>query len=79
MNDSQEFDRLNEPLRKVVSFLNFVIFFHNLILNIILNVFFALKYLGWPEFDQVINVVLQTEMIVGAIIAFLLDNTVPGD
>lgn len=41
--------------------------------------FFALKYLGWPEFDQVINVVLQTEMIVGAIIAFLLDNTVPGD
>ncbi|XP_056206164.1 solute carrier family 23 member 1 isoform X2 [Falco biarmicus] len=33
---------------------------------------------GVPELDQILTVLLTTEMFVGGIIAFVLDNTIPG-
>lgn len=33
---------------------------------------------GVPELDQIITVLLTTEMFVGGFIAFALDNTIPG-
>lgn len=33
---------------------------------------------GIPEVDQILTVLLTTEMFVGGCLAFLLDNTVPG-
>jgi nucleobase transporter 1/2 len=33
---------------------------------------------GIPEVDQILTVLLTTEMFVGGFLAFLLDNTVPG-
>ncbi|NXK07537.1 S23A1 protein, partial [Herpetotheres cachinnans] len=33
---------------------------------------------GVPELDQILTVLLTTEMFVGGIIAFILDNTIPG-
>lgn len=34
---------------------------------------------GVPELDQIITVLLTTEMFVGGFLAFVLDNTVPGE
>lgn len=33
---------------------------------------------GIPEVDQILTVLLTTEMFVGGCLAFILDNTVPG-
>lgn len=33
---------------------------------------------GVPELDQILTVLLTTEMFVGGTIAFVLDNTIPG-
>lgn len=33
---------------------------------------------GVPEVDQILTVLLTTEMFVGGCLAFILDNTVPG-
>lgn len=33
---------------------------------------------GIPEMDQILTVLLTTEMFVGGCLAFILDNTVPG-
>ncbi|XP_036443568.1 solute carrier family 23 member 1 isoform X1 [Colossoma macropomum] len=33
---------------------------------------------GMPELDQILTVLLTTEMFVGGFLAFLLDNTIPG-
>ena len=33
---------------------------------------------GIPELDQILTVLLTTEMFVGGCLAFILDNTVPG-
>lgn len=39
----------------------------------------ALSYsTGIPEVDQILTVLLTTEMFVGGCLAFILDNTVPG-
>lgn len=40
----------------------------------ILNVIYS----GVPELDQILTVLLTTEMFVGGFLAFLLDNTIPG-
>lgn len=34
---------------------------------------------GVPELDQILTVLLTTEMFVGGTIAFILDNTIPGN
>lgn len=34
---------------------------------------------GVPELDQILTVLLTTEMFVGGTIAFVLDNTIPGN
>lgn len=34
---------------------------------------------GVPELDQILTVLLTTEMFVGGLIAFILDNTIPGN
>lgn len=37
-----------------------------------------LLFVGIAEVDQILRVLLTTEMFVGGSIAFILDNTVPG-
>lgn len=34
---------------------------------------------GVPELDQILTVLLSTEMFVGGFLAFCLDNTIPGE
>lgn len=34
---------------------------------------------GVPELDQILTVLLSTEMFVGGFLAFCLDNTIPGN
>lgn len=43
----------------------------------ILNSFFPVL-LGIAGIDQVLNVLLTTAMFVGGCVAFILDNTIPG-
>lgn len=38
----------------------------------------CLLYPGVPELDQILTVLLSTEMFVGGFLAFCLDNTIPG-
>lgn len=44
----------------------------------ILNTFFFPVLLGIAGIDQVLNVLLTTAMFVGGCVAFILDNTIPG-
>ena len=37
------------------------------------------SFLGVPQLDQIIEVLLTTHMFVGGFLAFVLDNTVPGN
>ena len=43
------------------------------------DIFWVVLYIGVPELNQVIIVLLTTGMFIGGFLAFVLDNTVPGN
>lgn len=47
-------------------------------LKIQILIFFLSVPLGITGIDQVLNVLLTTAMFVGGCVAFILDNTIPG-